>query len=242
MFYKEKGFYISLICGIVCLAAFSFICMNVFSDGSGEQENAVVAQETQAPVMTEVPTATFSPEAEDATTDNVKSEVKEATPAPKKEKKQAKTTMKSNKTKLEDKLHFDQETGLLWPVEGDILIEYSPEKVVYFPTLSQFKTNPALIIGSKVGESVKSSSSGVVKNIETNDETGTTVTIAIGDDFKVVYGQLKDLAVSKGDEVSEGQVIGKIAKPTKYYSVEGANLYYQVKQKEETVNPLVLLR
>ena len=150
--------------------------------------------------------------------------------------------MKSNKTKVEDKLHFDQETGLLWPVEGDILIEYSPEKVVYFPTLSQFKTNPALIIGSKVGESVKSSSSGVVKNIETNDETGTTVTIAIGDDFKVVYGQLKDLAVSKGDEVSEGQVIGKIAKPTKYYSVEGANLYYQVKQKEETVNPLVLLR
>ena len=187
MFYKEKGFYISLICGIVCLAAFSFICMNVFSDGSGEQENAVVAQETQAPVMTEVPTATFSPEAEDATTDNVKSEVKEATPAPKKKK--AKTTMKNNKTKVEDKLHFDQETGLLWPVEGDILIEYSPEKVVYFPTLSQFKTNPALIIGSKVGESVKSSSSGVVKNIETNDETGTTVTIAIGDDFKVVYGQ-----------------------------------------------------
>lgn len=238
MFYKEKGFYISLICGIVCLAAFGFICMNVFSDGSGEQENAIVAQETEAPVMTEAPSATFSPEAEDATTDNVKSEVK-ATPAPKKK---AKTTMKSKKTNVEDKLHFDQETGLLWPVEGDILIEYSADKVVFFPTLSQFKTNPALIIGSKVGESVKSSSSGVVKSIETNDETGTTVTIAIGDDFKVVYGQLKDLTVSKGDEVSEGQVIGKIAKPTKYYSVEGANLYYQVKQKSETVNPLVLLR
>lgn len=239
MFYKEKGFYISLICGIVCLAAFGFICMNVFSDGSGEQEHAIVAQETEAPAVTEVPVSTFSPEAEDATTDNVKSEVKEATPAPKKK---AKTTMKSKKTSVEDKLHFDQETGLLWPVEGDILIEYSADKVVFFPTLSQFKTNPALIIGSKVGESVKSSSSGVVKNIETNDETGTTVTIAIGDDFKVVYGQLKDLTVSKGDEVSEGQVIGKIAKPTKYYSVEGANLYYQVKQKGETVNPLVLLR
>ena len=32
MFYKEKGFYISLICGIVCLVAFGAICMNVFSD------------------------------------------------------------------------------------------------------------------------------------------------------------------------------------------------------------------
>lgn len=146
------------------------------------------------------------------------------------------------KVSAEDRLHFDQETGLLWPVEGDILIEYSADKVVFFPTLSQFKTNPALIIGSKVGEDVKASAAGIVKRIEKNDETGTTVTMAIGDDFKVIYGQLKDVTVSKGDEVSEGQVIGKIAKPTKYYSVEGANLYYQVKQKGETINPLVLLR
>lgn len=241
MFYKEKGFYISLICGIVCLAAFGFICMNVFSDGSEEPQNAVVAQETEAPAVAEEPPATQQPAAEDATTDNVISEVAEETPAPT-PKAKAKTTMKNKSDRVEDKLHFDQETGLLWPVEGDILIEYSADKVVFFPTLSQFKTNPALIIGSKVGESVKSSSNGVVKSIEKNDETGTTVTIAIGDDFKVVYGQLKDLTVSKGDEVSEGQIIGKIAKPTKYYSVEGANLYYQVKQKNETVNPLVLLR
>lgn len=241
MFYKEKGFYISLICGIVCLAAFGFICMNVFSDGSEEPQNAVVAQETEAPAVAEEPAATQQPAAEDATTDHVISEVAEETPAST-PKAKAKTTMKNKSSRVEDKLHFDQETGLLWPVEGDILIEYSADKVVFFPTLSQFKTNPALIIGSKVGESVKSSSNGVVKSIEKNDETGTTVTIAIGDDFKVVYGQLKDLTVSKGDEVSEGQIIGKIAKPTKYYSVEGANLYYQVKQKNETVNPLVLLR
>lgn len=241
MFYKEKGFYISLICGIACLAAFGFICMRVFSDGDDKSEDQVVAVETQEPIQaTEAPAATLQPDTRETTADNVTSEVKEKkknpTPTPK-----AKTTMK-NKAKVEDRLHFDQETGLLWPVDGDILIEYSADKVVFFPTLSQFKTNPALIIGSEVGESVKSSANGVVKSIEKNDETGTTVTIAIGDDFNVVYGQLKDLAVSKGDEVSEGQVIGKIAKPTKYYSVEGANLYYQIKQNGETVNPLVLLR
>ncbi len=236
MFYKEKGFYISLICGIVCLAAFGAICMNVFSDDGKDQADVAIV-ETPMPAATEPPAATIPPKAEETTTDNVKSEVKKETPAPTAK---AKTTMK--KTSVEDRLHFDQETGLLWPVEGDILIEYSTDKVVFFPTLSQFKTNPALIIGSKVGENVKASANGVVKSIEKNDETGTTVTIAIGDDFKVIYGQLKDVSVSKGDEVSEGQVIGKIAKPTKYYSVEGANLYYQVKQKNETVNPLVLLR
>lgn len=242
MFYKEKGFYISLICGIVCLAAFGFICMRVFSDGVDDNpDNATVAQETEKPVVTEVPAATLQPVTEQTTTDNVKSEVKKKTPKPVVTPK-SRPAMSSKRVSAEDRLHFDQETGLLWPVEGDILIEYSADKVVFFPTLSQFKTNPAVIIGSKVGESVKSSANGVVKSIEKNDETGTTVTVAIGDDFKVVYGQLKDLTVSKGDEVSEGQVIGKIAKPTKYFSVEGANLYYQVKQKGETVNPLVLLR
>ncbi len=242
MFYKEKGFYISLICGIICLVAFGAICMNVFSDDGSDQGNVLVAEQTEAPVATAEPVVTQEPLTEEATTDNVKSEVNEKktpapTPAPTPK---AKTTMK--KTRVEDRLHFDQETGLLWPVEGDILIEYSADKVVFFPTLSQFKTNPALIIGSEVGEDVKASANGVVKSIEKNDETGTTVTIAIGDDFRIVYGQLKDVSVSKGDEVSEGQVIGKIAKPTKYYSVEGANLYYQVKQKGETVNPLLLLR
>lgn len=241
MFYKEKGFYISLICGIVCLAAFGFICMRVFSDGGDNSDEIAVVQETPQPVAaTEAPSATLMPETEETTTDNVTSEVKEKKKKPKPTPK-TKAAM-SNKASAEDRLHFDQETGLLWPIDGDILIEYSAEKVVFFPTLSQFKTNPALIIGSEIGESVKSSANGVVKSIEKNDETGTTVTIAIGDDFNVVYGQLKDLTVSKGDEVSEGQVIGKIAKPTKYYSVEGANLYYQVKQKGETVNPLVLLR
>lgn len=239
MFYKEKGFYISLICGIVCLVAFAAICMNVFSDGGDGDGGTTVAEvPTQSPVPTMEPVATLEPETEETTSDNIKSEAKKHTPAPTPK---AKTTMKQPK-RAEDKLHFDQETGLLWPVEGDILIEYSADKVVFFPTLSQFKTNPALIIGSSVGESVKSSANGVVKNIQKDDETGTTVTIAIGDDFQIVYGQLKDLSVSKGDEVSEGQIIGKIAKPTKYFSVEGANLYYQVKQKDETVNPLVLLR
>lgn len=237
MFYKEKGFYISLICGIVCLVAFGAICMNVFRDGSSDQGSTPIAQETQPPVITAEPVTTEEPQTEETSSDKVKSEVKPKRPTATPN---VSETMK--KASATDNLHFDQETGLLWPVDGDILIEYSADKVVFFPTLSQFKTNPALIIESQVGESVKASADGVVKSIENNSETGTTITVAIGDGFKVTYGQLKDVKVSKGDEISEGQVIGKIAKPTKYYSVEGANLYYQVTQKGETVNPLVLLR
>lgn len=233
MFYKDKGFYISLLCGVVALVAFALICTAMLG-GEESPETPMAVVESEKPV----PTAT--PAVEEASTNKAKSEVKKkkATPKPKPTKKAVKTDTKP----VKNTLHFDQETGLLWPIKGDVLMEYSADKVVYFQTLAQYRTNPALIISAKDGQEVKASADGVVDDIFTSEETGRTLTMSIGDDFTVSYGQLKEIAVQPGETVSEGQVIGKIAKPTKYYSLEGTNLYYQVKQKKDPVNPLVLLR
>lgn len=67
-----------------------------FSDG-GDSDNMTVAQETQEPVATEVPSATFQPETEETTGDNVTSDTKKKTPKPKATPK-AKTTMKSKRS------------------------------------------------------------------------------------------------------------------------------------------------
>lgn len=234
MFYKEKGFYISLLCGIVALVAFGAICVNLMgSENDGEGDTPIVAEETPQPTMTP------EPKTEETSSKEVKSEVKKEKKTPKPTKKTVKTAAKPV---TKNNLHFDQETGLLWPVEGEVLMEYSADKVIYFETLAQYRTNPALIISAEVGQEVKASSDGIVTDITTSEETGRTLTMSIGDNFTVCYGQLKEITVQKGDHVSEGQVIGKVADPTKYYSMEGSNLYYQVKEKQEPVNPMVLLR
>lgn len=137
---------------------------------------------------------------------------------------------------------FDEEAGLLWPVEGNILMKYSMDKSIYFQTLSQYKCNPAIIIESSTGTSVRSGAGCTVTEISENEETGITVTTALDDRYKVIYGQLADLQVKVGDKLEEGDVIGKIAKPTKYYVTEGSNLYLQVKENGESVDPLLLLR
>ena len=130
MMKKEKGFYISLLSGIVCIAVVGAICMNLFAKPEQKEENVPIAEETELVVPTPAAaTVEPAPKAEEkstkeASSKNVKSEVKE-------EKPRKKETMK--KVSAEDKLHFDQETGLLWPVEGDVLIEYSADKVVFFP-------------------------------------------------------------------------------------------------------------
>ncbi len=147
-----------------------------------------------------------------------------------------------NQKKDKITLSFDQETGLAWPIKGDVIKKYSMDKVTYFETLGQYKVNDALIIAATEGMEVKSAVKGVISSIEEDEETGITVTVDIGDGYQVVYGQLKDVTKKKGSTVKAGEVIGSIAKPTKYYSVEGTNLYLKVLQDEEPINPLLLLR
>ena len=48
--------------------------------------------------------------------------------------------------------------------------------------------------------------------------------------------------MKKGEVVKEGSVLGKLAKPSRYYTKEGCNLYFQVKENEKSVNPLLFLK
>ena len=139
-------------------------------------------------------------------------------------------------------LSFSAETDqLLWPIAGNILMDYSMDKTVYFSTLDQYKYNPAIIREGSVDQNVLSAASGKVTSIENVDETGTTITMDIGSGYQVIYGQLKEPAVQQGDYVQAGALIGYVAEPTRFYSKEGSNLYFQVLKDGESINPKELL-
>lgn len=138
-------------------------------------------------------------------------------------------------------LKFAANEVLTWPVDGNVILGYSMDKPVYFSTLAQYKYNPALIIAGDVGENVVAAAEGEVKSIKTDAQTGTTLIMDIGSGYEVVYGQLKDVCVAEGYRISEGDVIGCVSEPTKYYSVEGPNLYFQLLKDGESVNPLEYL-
>lgn len=142
----------------------------------------------------------------------------------------------------EPPLSFSAETDqLLWPIAGNILMDYSMDKTVYFSTLDQYKYNPAIIIEGSVDQNVLSAASGKVLSIENVDETGTTITMDIGSGYQVIYGQLKEPAVQQGDYVQARALIGYVAEPTRFYSKEGSNLYFQVLKDGESINPKELL-
>ena len=139
------------------------------------------------------------------------------------------------------KLSFSADTDMTWPVNGNILLDYNMDQTIYFPTLDQYKLNPAISVQAAEGAPVLASVPGTVYSIEENAQTGTTVTMEIGSGYQAIYGQLKDLEVAEGDTVAEGAVIGYIAAPTKYYSSEGSNLYFAMKENGEPVDPIAYL-
>ncbi len=139
-------------------------------------------------------------------------------------------------------LQFQEEDGLVWPTVGDILINYSMDQTVYFPTLAQYKYNPAIIISAAEGKTIVAAADAQVLEIFEDDEIGTAVKMDLGSGYELVYGQLSDVQVSKGSYVKAGDVVGTVGAPTKYYSVEGSNLYVKVTKDGTPINPLSLLQ
>jgi len=143
---------------------------------------------------------------------------------------------------IAEQLNFDKSAGLLWPISGQVIIPYSPDHGVFYQTLDQFSTSEAMVISSAVGMEVKAAAKGVVTSIEEDVRTGTTVTLALGNDTSLVYGQLEVTDLKEGDVLEAGDCIGTVAEPTRYYVVEGPNLYFQVVEGETSIDPTELLK
>ena len=139
-------------------------------------------------------------------------------------------------------LHFDPEDGMLWPMEGNVILNYSMDSTIYFATLDQYKYNPAVIIAGEVNNKVYSVAKGKVIGLSNNEETGCTMTVDLGDGYRAVYGQLKEPNFAVGDYVESGHVLGYVAEPTKYYSVEGSNLYFALQKDGQPVDPVAFFQ
>ena len=137
-----------------------------------------------------------------------------------------------------ENLSFSQNSELLWPVEGNVIMNYSMDQTIYYATLDQYRCNPAVVIQGDVNEKVSAAADGIITDVSNNAETGLCVTMDLGNGYTATYGQLKEVPFNAGAYVEAGDVIGYISEPTKYYSVEGSNLYFELCYNGEPVDPV----
>lgn len=143
-----------------------------------------------------------------------------------------------NNTKKAVEPSFQSGDTLVWPVSGKVLIPYSMDRTVYFATLEQYKYNAAMMLSANEGDIISASAAGRVTDVFYDEEIGNAVTMDIGGGYEITYGQLKEVVAEKGDYLEKDDIIGYVAAPTKYFSVEGTNAYFKLTKDGTPVNPL----
>lgn len=136
---------------------------------------------------------------------------------------------------------FTEDTLMIWPLSGDILLDYSMDQTVYYPTLDVYKYSPGIVISAAEGSEVLAAANGTVESVREDAETGTTVTLDMGNGYRASYGQLENVLVQEGQTVGQSTILGYVGQPTKYYSVEGTNLYFAMSKDKTPIDPITYL-
>ena len=231
------------VAAIACLVAGAIGFASVYATEKAQEKKELAQQERVEQESQELSAASY--EVQPKTTVNVQNQTNSAKEpeiqeTAKVEQETEKVDTKEEEivsTSTAETLHFKPENGVVWPLEGDVLLDYSMDATVYFSTLEQYRYNPAMVIAGEVNDKVFSVARGKIIEVYNSEETGCTVKQDLGDGYTAIYGQLKELNFDVGDTIESGQVIGYVSEPTKYYSVEGTNLYFALQKDGTPVNP-----
>jgi murein DD-endopeptidase MepM/ murein hydrolase activator NlpD len=114
---------------------------------------------------------------------------------------------------------------LLRPVSGKVIRGYSKKK----------GGNEGLDIAAASGTSVKAAESGEVALISKSGSQNTIVLLRHPDNLYTVYSNVSDVSVKKGQKVSRGQSIAKVA------SGNPAFVHFEIRRGTESVDPVPYL-
>lgn len=226
---QEKRISVGLVvCFVAMIAIVGMITFSQYERNVEEEKLAEIGQEQQEEIENTQTTNTEHIQSE--IEDPVQMEIPEVVVVP--------APSETSEVISSEAISFSANDVLDWPIEGNVILNYSMEQSIYFATLDQYKYNPAIIISGNVGDEVRAAATGSVTSIKVDTQTGVTVTMDLGNGYEMICGQLENLRVREGDTVQKGTVIGVVAEPSKYYVVEGPNVYFQMLKDGKPVNPL----
>ncbi len=139
-------------------------------------------------------------------------------------------------------IDFKENDTFGWPVYGNVVMDYSMDKLVYDKTLDQYRNNDSVAIGAPVNTPVLSVTNGIVEEVGTSIEDGNYVVVAHGNGFRTTYSQLaKDIFVTKSDVVKRGETLGYIENPTRHSVALGTHVDFKVTHNDSPINPHLYL-
>ena len=124
------------------------------------------------------------------------------------------------------------------PLRGEVVTAFSVDELVYNETLADWRTHDGIDISARAGTTVLAASAGTVLTVEDDALMGTCVTIEHSGGYQTTYASLQaQPAVSQGDTVSAGQIIGAVGTTAAAESAQGPHLHFSVTKDGDAVNP-----
>jgi murein DD-endopeptidase MepM/ murein hydrolase activator NlpD len=124
----------------------------------------------------------------------------------------------------------------LWPIEGQVTGSFG-ERIDPFNGEGAFHSG--VDIGSTYGHPIVAPADGVVTLTDTMGGYGKTIMIDHGNGISTRYGHLSGFAVTSGQKVQRGDVIGYVGESGRS---TGPHLHYEVRINDTPVNPYKYLR
>jgi murein DD-endopeptidase MepM/ murein hydrolase activator NlpD len=124
----------------------------------------------------------------------------------------------------------------LWPVEGRLGSGFGERQD---PINGEGAFHPGIDIEAPSGTPVRAAGDGTVSDARMGAGYGREVTLDHGHDVVTVYGHLSVIAVTPGERVTRGQVIGYVGQTGR---ATGPHLHYEVRVHMVPVNPHKYLR
>lgn len=124
------------------------------------------------------------------------------------------------------------------PLNGEVLMAFSVDQLVYSPTLADWRTHDGVDISAKPGTTVLAAAAGTVASVEDDPLMGTTVVIEHPDGCATTYANLQAKpTVLAGDLVTAGQIIGAVGTTAVAEAAQSPHLHFSVSRNGEVMDP-----
>lgn len=127
---------------------------------------------------------------------------------------------------------------LQMPLKGEIIETFSNGELVKSKTTGIWQTHNGIDIAGNLGDTVCSAGAGIVTNIENDALWGIVITVDHQNSMISRYCSLNSgLAVSTGDKVEAGTVLGAIGDTADIESAVPSHLHFELLQGGQYLNP-----
>jgi murein DD-endopeptidase MepM/ murein hydrolase activator NlpD len=235
-FLNGKGFYIAL---VLCVAAIGvsgwYIWQSFVTAGELAAETSQVETVTVTPEDTE---EVMKPE--EAEEDTSQEEEPEEPQAEEEVAEPEAETMEPVELPIEPAEETAAPSELEWvvPLEGEVATAFSADTLTYNSALKDWRTHNGIDLSAPEGTEVLAAHAGTVVAVENDPVLGKSVKIDCGDGLNAIYGNLaEETAVSLGDKVEAGAVIGAVGETAAGEANEEAWLHFALEQDGEPIDP-----